>query len=157
MTYREINIPTFVEPEAAYEHFDVRFTGALSEVESELALGMAKEAAAWCNAFRDIHDGDLAQRAPIGMLKEFADDAPSSFLRGYVLGIMFVRKNPRPLEMPMTEWAARANGVDDPEIRGMATACAVMAVLAPLEQLAVVQEPRTWLACCSYCPGRCTR
>ena len=82
MIYREINIPTFVEPETAYKHFDVRFTGALSEVESELALGMAKGAGPWCNWFRDIHDGDLAQRAPIDMLKEFADDAPSPLLRG---------------------------------------------------------------------------
>ena len=134
MTYREINIPTFVEPEAAYEHFDVRFTGALSEVESELTLGMAKGAAPWCKAFRDIHDGDLAQHAPIHMLKEFADDAPSPLLRGYVLGIMFSRKKPRPLGMPMTEWAARANGVNDPEIRGMALGCAVMAILGDAGQ-----------------------
>jgi len=130
MTHREINIPTFVEPETAYEHFDVRFTGALCDVESELALGMTTGAAAWCNAFRDIHDGDLAQRAPIDMLKEFADDAPSPLLRGYVLGIMFSRKRPGPLGMPMTEWATRANGVEDPEIRGMALGCAVMAILA---------------------------
>lgn len=129
MTYREINIPTYVGPEAAYKHFDVRFTGALSEVESELAFGIAKGAATWCNAFRDIHDGDLAQRATVGMLKEFADDAPSPFLRGYVLGIMFSREKPGPLGMPMSEWAARANAVEDPEIRGMALACAVVAIL----------------------------
>lgn len=130
MTSGEINIPTDVELETAYRHFDVRFTGALSEVESELALGMTTGAAAWCNTFRDIHDGHLARRAPIDVLKEFADDAPSPLLRGYVLGIMFAREKPGPLGMPITEWAARANGIDDSEIRGMALGCAFMAVLA---------------------------
>ena len=149
MTYREIHIPTYVEPEAAYKHFDVRFTGALSEVESELALGIAKGAATWCNAFRDIHDGDLAQRATIGMLKGFADDAPSRFLRGYVLGIMFSRKKPGPLGMPMTEWAARANGVDDPEIRGMALGCAVMAIMAEAGTLSRSRPNRRVAGVCS--------
>ena len=129
MTHCEINIPTDVELETTYRHFDVRFTGVLAEIESELALGMTNGEAAWCNAFRDIHDGDLALRAPIDMLKEFADDAPSLLLRGYVLGIMFAREKPGPLGMPMSEWAARANAVEDPEIRGMALACAVVAIL----------------------------
>ena len=149
MNYREINIPNDAEFESAYRHFDVRFTGALSEIESELALGMTQGAAAWCNAFRDIHDGDLAQRAPIDMLKEFADGAPSPLLRGYVLGIMFSRKKPGPLGMPKTEWAARANGVDDPEIRGMALGCAVMAIMAEAGTLSPSRPNRLVAGVCS--------
>ena len=52
MTSSEINIPAAAELDNAYRHFDVRFTGALAEVESELALAVAKGASDWCATFR---------------------------------------------------------------------------------------------------------
>lgn len=126
----EINIPAKAAQKATYRPFEVRFGGAYSEVESELTLRARNGDADWCNTFRDIHDGDLAERAPVDMLKEFADGAPSPLLRGYVLGIMFARERRRPLGMSPGEWAAKAMTVDDPAIRGMALADAFMAVLA---------------------------
>lgn len=123
----EINIPVEAAPEATYRP---RFTGALAEIESELASSASKGDANWCNTFRDIHDGDLAERAPIDMLQEFANEAPSPLLRGYVLGIMFARERRKPLGMSPVQWAAKAMTVDDPVIRGMALADAFMAVMA---------------------------
>jgi len=129
MTY-EINIPAEVAHEATYQPFDVRFTGALSEVESELMLSARNGGADWCSTFRDIHDGDLAERAPLDMLKQFADEAPSPLLRGYVLGIMFARERPAPIGMSPRQWASKALTVGDPVLRGMALADAVMALRA---------------------------
>lgn len=126
----EINIPAEFAQEATYQPFEVRFTGALSEVESELTSSARSGYTDWCHTFRDIHDGDLAERAPGDMLKEFADHAPSPLLRGYVLGIMFARERRKPLGMSPVALAAKAMTVDDPVFRGMALADAFMAVLA---------------------------
>lgn len=127
----EIKIPVEVAQEATYRPFEVRFTGALSEVESELTLSARNGDADWCSTFRDIHDGDLAERAPVDMLKEFADDAPSPLLRGYVLGIMFARGASAGLKSYSADFAALAKMADEPELRGMALGCAFMAGLAP--------------------------
>lgn len=138
----EINIPAEVAHEATYQPFEVRFSGALSEVESELTLSARNGHAEWCSTFRDIHDGDLAERAPYDMLKQFGDEAPSPLLRGYVLGIMFARKRSAPIGMSPGEWAAKALSVDDPVLRGMALADAVMAFLAATRKLKPVSVRR---------------
>ena len=129
MTSRQIPTPAADELEAAYRPFQVRFSGAVAEVESELVLAVAMGRADWCNIFRDIHDADLSQRAPFKMLREFAHHAPSPLLKGYVLGIMFSRDRPEELEIPPGEWVARANRCADAELRGAALGCAFMSAL----------------------------
>lgn len=116
MTSRQTPIPAADELETAYRPVQVRFSGAVAEVESDLLLAVTMGRADWCNTFRDIHDADVAQRAPFELLKDFAHDAPSPLLSGYVLGIMFSRDRPEELEIPRGEWVARANGCADPEL-----------------------------------------
>lgn len=130
MTSHQIHTPAGDELETAYRPFQVRFSGAVAEVESELALAVTMGRADWCNTFRDIHDADLAQHAPFEMMRDFAHVAPSPLLSGYVLGLMFSRDRPDELEIPAAEWIARAHSVSDPELRGMALGCAFMAALA---------------------------
>ena len=130
MTSHQTTIPAADELETAYRPFQIRFTGAVAEVELELALAATLGRADWCSTFRDIHDADLAQRAPFEMLKEFAHDAPSPLLSGYVLGIMFSRDRPEELEVTPGAWVARANRCADPELRGAALGCAFMSAFA---------------------------
>ena len=130
MTSHQIPIAADDELETAYRPFQIRFTGAVAEVESELALAVTMGRADWCNTLRDIHDADLAQRAPFEMLKEFAHHAPSPLLSGYVLGIMFSRNRPEELEIPPGKWVARANRCADLEVRGAVLGCAFMSAFA---------------------------
>lgn len=126
----EINTPAEVAQEATCRPFEVRFTGTLSEVESELALAVRSGRASWCGIFRDIHDADLIERAPFEMLKDFANAAPSPLLQGYVLGVLYARENPEWPDISRGEWAARANTVDDPAVRGAVLGCASAAFRA---------------------------
>lgn len=125
-----IHNPSSIEAEMAGQYFDVRFTGALSEIESELALGSAGGNEVWCDAFRDLHDGDLGEPASAGLLGAFANAAPSLLLRSYVFGAVFARETCLQLEMPLTEWLEMANGTDDSKARGLALGCAFGALSA---------------------------
>ena len=126
----KINITADIAHKATSRPFKMRFTATLSEVESELALAVSSGRAAWCDIFRDIHNGDLIERAPFEMLKGFANAAPSPLLQGYVLGVLYARENPERPELPCGEWAARANSVEDPAIRGMVLGGASVALKA---------------------------
>lgn len=116
----EAKAPADVEQRIGVHGFEVRFIGPLSALEAELDVCATMGYLDWCNAFRDMHDGNLAEPASTELLSEFANAAPTVLLRAYVHGALFARDTSPTLGIPLAEWVAGANREGDPELRGFA-------------------------------------
>ena len=70
------------------------FSSAHAEFEAEMRLATKAGHTSWCRTLRELHEDDLAARAPLDLLKEFAAAAPSEYLLGYLFGFINVRESP---------------------------------------------------------------
>ena len=131
----EANAPVDVEHGTAVHGFHVRFVGPFSAVETELDFCTTMGPTDWCSAFRDMHDGHLAEPASAELLKEFANAAPTILLRAYVHGALFARDTSPTLGIPLAEWIAGANREDDPELRRFALGSAFRVLSAEIIRL----------------------
>ena len=112
--------------------YPVSFVGPLAVLETELQMGARYGYIAWCDAFRDMHDGSLAEPAPTELLEEFAEAAPTVLLGAYVIGAVFARATSRYLGMSLTEWLTMANQEVNPARRGKALGRAFRAISAEI-------------------------
>lgn len=88
------NIRTKIAPIAQYAVASGPFSGAHAEFAAEMRLAENAGHSTWCRTLRELHEDDLAARAPLELLKEFAAAAPSAYLLGYLFGFINVRECP---------------------------------------------------------------
>ena len=65
-----------------------QISGAQADFTKEMNAIEISGRSRWCDALRSMRSSDLGGLVTIEMLKEFAAAAPSSYLRGYVLGLV---------------------------------------------------------------------
>lgn len=122
------NVPT--APIAQYAIARGPYSGAHAEFAAEMRVAEKAGHTSWCRTLRELHEDDLAARAPVELLKEFAAAAPSAYLLGYLFGFINVRESPEQYSSTAESMVRNASRHTDAGLRGALLGGAFMMIIS---------------------------